>query len=61
MLCLLGGVAVFGGFPLLVHPFVNADPARLARGFKVTASSWRSRRWPPAPSANGSPPCLRRL
>src|ERR1700740_3617734 len=36
MLYLLGGVAVLGGFLLLVYLFVNADPARLARGLKVT-------------------------
>ena len=37
MLYLLGGVAVLSGFLLLVYLFVNADPARLARGLKVTA------------------------
>jgi hypothetical protein len=36
MLYLLGGVAVLGGFLLLVYLFVNADPVRLARGLKVT-------------------------
>jgi hypothetical protein len=36
MLYLLGGFAVLGGFLLLVYLFVNADPARLARGLKVT-------------------------
>jgi hypothetical protein len=36
MLYLLGGVAVLSGFLLLVYLFVNADPARLARGLKVT-------------------------
>jgi DnaJ domain len=36
MLYLLGGLAVLGGFLLLVYLFVNADPARLARGLKVT-------------------------
>jgi hypothetical protein len=35
MLYLLGGFAVLGGFLLLVYLFVNADPARLARGLKV--------------------------
>ena len=34
MLYFLGGFAVLSGFLLLV--FVNADPARLARGLKVT-------------------------
>jgi hypothetical protein len=37
MLYLLGGVAVLSGFLLLIYLFVNADPARLARGLKVTA------------------------
>ncbi|MBV9687973.1 MAG: DnaJ domain-containing protein [Alphaproteobacteria bacterium] len=37
MLYLLGGFAVLSGFLLLVYLFVNADPARLARGLKVTA------------------------
>jgi hypothetical protein len=36
MLYLLGGFAVLGGFLLLVYLFINADPARLARGLKVT-------------------------
>jgi hypothetical protein len=36
MLYLLGGFAVLSGFLLLVYVFVNADPARLARGLKVT-------------------------
>src|SRR5262244_933211 len=36
MLYLLGGFAVLAGFLLLVYLFVNADPARLARGLKVT-------------------------
>jgi DnaJ domain len=36
MLYLLGGFAVLGGFVLLIYLFVNADPARLARGLKVT-------------------------
>src|SRR5499427_2473920 len=36
MLYLLGGFAVLSGFLLLVYLFVNADPARLARGLKVT-------------------------
>ncbi len=36
MLYLLGGFAVLGGFLLLMYLFVNADPARLARGLKVT-------------------------
>jgi len=36
MIYLLGGFAVLGGFLLLVYLFVNADPARLARGLKVT-------------------------
>jgi hypothetical protein len=34
MLYLLGGFALLGGFLLLVHLFVNADPARLARNLK---------------------------
>jgi hypothetical protein len=37
MLYLLGGFAVLSGFLMLVYLFVNADPARLARGLKVTA------------------------
>jgi hypothetical protein len=36
MVYLLGGFAVLSGFLLLVYLFVNADPARLARGLKVT-------------------------
>jgi hypothetical protein len=36
MLYLLGGFAVLSGFLLLVYLFVNADPARLARGLKIT-------------------------
>jgi hypothetical protein len=32
----LGGFAVLSGFLMLVYLFVNADPARLARGLKVT-------------------------
>src|SRR6516164_10868486 len=36
MLYLLGGFAVLGGFLMLVYLFVNADPARLARGLKVS-------------------------
>src|ERR1700751_2140915 len=36
MIYLLGGCAILGGFLLLVYLFVNADPARLARGLKVT-------------------------
>src|SRR5690349_11293393 len=36
MLSLLGGFAVLSGFLLLIYLFVNADPARLARGLKVT-------------------------
>jgi hypothetical protein len=36
MLYLLGGFAVLGGFLLLIYLFVNADPARLARGLKLT-------------------------
>src|SRR6266403_2024059 len=36
MLYLIGGFAILGGFLLLVYLFVNADPARLARGLKVT-------------------------
>src|SRR6266404_1665722 len=36
MLYLIGGFAILGGFRLLVYLFVNADPARLARGLKVT-------------------------
>jgi hypothetical protein len=36
MLFLLGGIAVLGGFLLLVYLFVNADPVRLARNLKWT-------------------------
>jgi hypothetical protein len=36
MLYLVGGFAILSGFLLLVYLFVNADPARLARGLKVT-------------------------
>src|SRR3979409_2328026 len=36
MLYLLGGVSPPRGFLLLIYLFVNADPARLARGLKVT-------------------------
>ena len=36
MLFLLGGFAVLCGLLLLGYLFVNADPARLARGLKVT-------------------------
>src|SRR3984893_8765571 len=36
MLYLIGAFAVLSGFLLLVYLFVNADPARLARGLKVT-------------------------
>src|SRR6266404_7473202 len=36
MLYLIGGFAILGGFLLLVYLFVNADPARLARGLKVS-------------------------
>ena len=36
MLFLLGGVALLGGFLLLVYLFVNADPVRLARKLKWT-------------------------
>src|SRR6266849_2967044 len=36
MLYVIGGFAVLSGFLLLVYLFVNADPARLARGLKVT-------------------------
>jgi len=37
MLYLVGGFAILGGFLLLLHLFVNADPARLARNLKWTA------------------------
>jgi len=36
MIYVLGGFAILGGFLMLVYLFVNADPARLARGLKVT-------------------------
>jgi hypothetical protein len=36
MIYLLGGFAILTGFLMLVYLFVNADPARLARGLKVT-------------------------
>src|SRR5215469_306833 len=36
MIYLLGGFAILSGFLMLVYLFVNADPARLARGLKVT-------------------------
>src|ERR1700730_1984430 len=36
MLYLIGGFAILGGLLLLVYLFVNADPARLARGLKVS-------------------------
>ena len=36
MLFLLGGLAILGGFLLLVYLFANADPARLARNLKWT-------------------------
>lgn len=36
MLFLLGGVAILCGLLLLVYLFVNADPAKLARGLKWT-------------------------
>jgi DnaJ domain len=36
MLFLLGGVALLGGFLLLVYLFVNADPLRLAHNLKWT-------------------------
>jgi hypothetical protein len=35
-LYLLGGFAVLGGFLMLIYLFVNADPARLARGLKAS-------------------------
>jgi hypothetical protein len=37
VLALFGGVAILGGLLLLVYLFVNADPAKLARGLKWTA------------------------
>ena len=36
MLFLLGGVALLGGFLLLIYLFVNADPVRLAHNLKWT-------------------------
>jgi DnaJ domain len=36
MLFLLGGLAILGGFLLLIYLFANADPARLARNLKWT-------------------------
>lgn len=36
MLFLLGGLAILGGFLLIVYLFANADPARLARNLKWT-------------------------
>jgi DnaJ domain len=36
MIYLLGGFAILTGLLLLVYLFVNADPARLARGLKVS-------------------------
>jgi hypothetical protein len=37
MLALLGGVAILAGLLLLIYLFVNAEPAKLARGLKWTA------------------------
>jgi hypothetical protein len=37
MLALFGGVVLLAGLLLLVYLFVNADPAKLARGLKWTA------------------------
>ncbi|HTQ33010.1 MAG TPA: DnaJ domain-containing protein [Stellaceae bacterium] len=37
MLALFGGVAILAGLLLLVYLFVNADPAKLARGLRWTA------------------------
>ncbi|HWB52045.1 MAG TPA: DnaJ domain-containing protein [Stellaceae bacterium] len=37
MIALVGGVALLAGLLLLVYLFVNADPAKLARGLKWTA------------------------
>lgn len=37
MIALFGGVAILGGLLLLVYLFVNADPAKLARGLKWSA------------------------
>ena len=36
MIYVLGGFAILSGFLMLIYLFVNADPARLARGLKVT-------------------------
>jgi hypothetical protein len=36
MLALLGGVAILAGLLLLMYLFVNADPAKLAKGLKWT-------------------------
>jgi hypothetical protein len=36
-LALFGGVAILGGVLLLIYLFVNADPAKLARGLKWSA------------------------
>ncbi|HEY1795369.1 MAG TPA: DnaJ domain-containing protein [Stellaceae bacterium] len=36
MLYLIGGLAILGGLLLLLYLFVNADPARLAKGAKWT-------------------------
>jgi hypothetical protein len=36
MIYVLGGFAILSGLLMLVYLFVNADPARLARGLKVT-------------------------
>src|ERR1700733_13236521 len=37
MLAVLGGVTILAGLLLLIYLFVNADPAKLARGLKWTA------------------------
>jgi hypothetical protein len=37
MLGLVGGIAILAGLLLLLYLFVNADPAKLARGLKWTA------------------------
>jgi hypothetical protein len=37
MFALIGGAAILAGLLLLVYLFVNADPAKLARGLKWTA------------------------
>lgn len=37
MFALIGGLLILGGVLLLVYLFVNADPAKLARGLKWTA------------------------